>query len=276
MGPVTIAGALAQVLAEAHGRRGARPAGAARLAGDLRQLRLVDVAAVGRADLRHAGAGARLLRRRASSRGGWACRCAAAARSAPPSSRTRRRPTRAPTRCGRRCSAGANFMLHAAGWLEGGLAMGYEKFVMDVDQLRRAAHALAKGSTLDENAMRWTPSPRSGRASTSSAARTPMRNFETAFYDCRARRQQLLRAMGARTGSTMPPRANAPLDAHAGRVRAAADRPGASTRRCGLRGAAQGLDAGHVVLTREIRPQFQHRRRFAMEPCVGQIRSPST
>ena len=30
--------------------------------------------------------------------------------------------------------AGTNFVLHAAGWLEGGLASGYEKFVMDADQ----------------------------------------------------------------------------------------------------------------------------------------------
>ena len=30
---------------------------------------------------------------------------------------------------------GVNFVLHAAGWLEGGLTMGYEKFVLDNDQL---------------------------------------------------------------------------------------------------------------------------------------------
>jgi trimethylamine--corrinoid protein Co-methyltransferase len=30
--------------------------------------------------------------------------------------------------------AGVNFMLHTAGWLEGGLVMSYEKFVMDADQ----------------------------------------------------------------------------------------------------------------------------------------------
>jgi len=29
---------------------------------------------------------------------------------------------------------GVNFMLHTAGWLEGGLSMGYEKFVLDADQ----------------------------------------------------------------------------------------------------------------------------------------------
>jgi trimethylamine--corrinoid protein Co-methyltransferase len=30
--------------------------------------------------------------------------------------------------------AGVNFVLHTAGWLEGGLAIGYEKFVLDDDQ----------------------------------------------------------------------------------------------------------------------------------------------
>ena len=32
------------------------------------------------------------------------------------------------------CLGGANFVLHTAGWLEGGLSVGYEKFVMDCDQ----------------------------------------------------------------------------------------------------------------------------------------------
>ena len=31
--------------------------------------------------------------------------------------------------------AGTNFVLHSAGWLEGGLASCYEKFMMDIDQL---------------------------------------------------------------------------------------------------------------------------------------------
>ena len=29
--------------------------------------------------------------------------------------------------------AGTNFVLHAAGWLEGGLIAGYEKFVLDLE-----------------------------------------------------------------------------------------------------------------------------------------------
>ncbi len=40
--------------------------------------------------------------------------------------------------------AGVNFMLHACGWLEGGLVASFEKFVMDADQLG-ALHHFAKG-----------------------------------------------------------------------------------------------------------------------------------
>jgi len=40
--------------------------------------------------------------------------------------------------------AGVNFMLHACGWLEGGLVADFEKFVMDADQLG-ALHGLAQG-----------------------------------------------------------------------------------------------------------------------------------
>ena len=36
--------------------------------------------------------------------------------------------------------AGTNFVLHAAGWLEGGLAIGYEKFILDDDQLGMMAN----------------------------------------------------------------------------------------------------------------------------------------
>ena len=47
--------------------------------------------------------------------------------------------------------SGVNFMLHACGWLEGGLVASFEKFVMDADQLG-ALHHLARGVEIDENA----------------------------------------------------------------------------------------------------------------------------
>ena len=51
---------------------------------------------------------------------------------------------------GRRGRGGVNFMLHACGWLEGGLVSSYEKFVLDADQLG-VLHALAEGIDLSEN-----------------------------------------------------------------------------------------------------------------------------
>ena len=46
--------------------------------------------------------------------------------------------------------AGVNFMLHACGWLEGGLVASFEKFVMDADQ-PGTLHKLAEGIAVDEN-----------------------------------------------------------------------------------------------------------------------------
>ena len=47
--------------------------------------------------------------------------------------------------------SGVNFMLHAAGWLEGGLVASFEKFVMDADQLG-TLHHIARGVDVSEGA----------------------------------------------------------------------------------------------------------------------------
>ena len=39
--------------------------------------------------------------------------------------------------------AGANFVMHSAGWLEGGLVSCYEKFIVDIELLRELRHAFA-------------------------------------------------------------------------------------------------------------------------------------
>jgi trimethylamine--corrinoid protein Co-methyltransferase len=69
------------------------------------------------------------------------------------------------------CLGGVNFVLHTAGWLEGGLSMGYEKFVMDVDQAGMM-HTLLAGVDLSDNGQAMDAIARSAPASTSSAART--------------------------------------------------------------------------------------------------------
>jgi len=78
--------------------------------------------------------------------------------------------------------AGAHFMLHAAGWLEGGLTMSYEKFVMDVDQLG-ALHTLARGMSLDENAFALSAFREVGPGRHYLGSRHTLDNYETAFYD---------------------------------------------------------------------------------------------
>lgn len=46
--------------------------------------------------------------------------------------------------------SGVNFMLHACGWLEGGLVSSYEKYVMDADQLG-VLHRMAAGIDMSAN-----------------------------------------------------------------------------------------------------------------------------
>lgn len=46
--------------------------------------------------------------------------------------------------------AGSNFILHAAGWLEGGLTMGYEKFIQDADRCGMMVR-MFEGLGLDAN-----------------------------------------------------------------------------------------------------------------------------
>jgi trimethylamine---corrinoid protein Co-methyltransferase len=76
---------------------------------------------------------------------------------------------------------GANFVLHSAGWLEGGLVMSYEKFVMDAEQCG-AMHVLAAGMPLDDNAFAMDAFQEVGPGSHFLGCQHTMRNYETAFY----------------------------------------------------------------------------------------------
>jgi trimethylamine--corrinoid protein Co-methyltransferase len=79
------------------------------------------------------------------------------------------------------CLAGVNFVLHAAGWLEGGLAMGYEKFVMDVDQAGMM-HTLLAGVDLSENGQAMDALREVGPGRHFLGCAHTQANFETAFY----------------------------------------------------------------------------------------------
>jgi trimethylamine---corrinoid protein Co-methyltransferase len=77
--------------------------------------------------------------------------------------------------------AGVNFVLHAAGWLEGGLAVGYEKFIMDADQCGMAA-VFVKGIDLSENGQAVDAILENGPGQHFLGTAHTLANFETAFY----------------------------------------------------------------------------------------------
>ena len=75
---------------------------------------------------------------------------------------------------------GVNFMLHSAGWLEGGLAMGYEKFIIDADQCGLAA-SFVKGVDLSENGQALDAIKETGPGQHFLGSAHTLNNFETAF-----------------------------------------------------------------------------------------------
>lgn len=77
--------------------------------------------------------------------------------------------------------AGINFMLHSAGWLEGGLVMNYEKFVIDTDQISMAQRVIA-GVDMSENGQAMDALREVGPGQHFLGCEHTQRNFKTAFY----------------------------------------------------------------------------------------------
>ena len=77
--------------------------------------------------------------------------------------------------------AGVNFMLHTAGWLEGGLAMGYEKFMMDADQASMLA-VLLGGVDLSENGQALDALREVGPGNHFLGCAHTQSNFQSAFW----------------------------------------------------------------------------------------------
>ncbi len=82
--------------------------------------------------------------------------------------------------------SGVNFMLHACGWLEGGLVASPEKFVMDADQLG-VLHQLARGIDMSENGQAMDALREVGPGGHFLGCEHTQANFKEAFW-----RSQLL------------------------------------------------------------------------------------
>lgn len=78
-------------------------------------------------------------------------------------------------------TAGVHFVLHAAGWLEGGLVSSYEKLIMDADQLGMLA-VFAGGFDLSGNGQAMDAIREVGPGAHFLGCDHTQRNFKTAFY----------------------------------------------------------------------------------------------
>ncbi len=77
--------------------------------------------------------------------------------------------------------SGVNFMLHACGWLEGGLVSSFEKFVMDADQLG-ALHKMAQGVAIDEDSQAMGAIAEVGPGGHYLGCAHTQANFKSAFW----------------------------------------------------------------------------------------------
>ncbi len=77
--------------------------------------------------------------------------------------------------------SGVNFMLHACGWLEGGLVASFEKFVMDADQLG-ALHKMAEGVRVDADTLAMDAIREVGPGGHYLGCAHTQANFKTAFW----------------------------------------------------------------------------------------------
>ncbi|MBA2718445.1 MAG: trimethylamine methyltransferase family protein [Chloroflexi bacterium] len=77
--------------------------------------------------------------------------------------------------------AGVNFNLHTAGWLEGGLSIGYEKFMLDEDQASMTS-AYIRGVDLSDNGLALDAMLENGPGQHFLGSPHTLANFENAFW----------------------------------------------------------------------------------------------
>lgn len=77
--------------------------------------------------------------------------------------------------------AGTNWVMHSAGWLEGGLVAGYEKFIVDVELVQMLQHEFTP-LEIDEDSMAFGAHEEVGHGGHFLGAMHTMERFRTCFY----------------------------------------------------------------------------------------------
>src|SRR5579859_2735592 len=77
--------------------------------------------------------------------------------------------------------AGTNFVMHSAGWLEGGLVSCYEKFIVDVELLRELKHEFTP-VVFDDDSLAFGAHTEVGHGGHFLGAEHTMERFRDCFY----------------------------------------------------------------------------------------------
>ena len=77
--------------------------------------------------------------------------------------------------------AGTNFVMHSAGWLEGGLVSCYEKFIVDVELLRELRHEFTP-LEIDEASLAFDAHTEVGAGGHFLGAAHTLERFRECFY----------------------------------------------------------------------------------------------
>ena len=141
--------------------------------------------------------------------------------------------------------AGTNFVLHAAGWLEGGLSSGYEKFVMDCDQLAMLQR-FAEGVDLTENGQALAAIREVGPGAHYLGCAAHAGQFRDGVLSLHHRRQQFLRAVAGGGREDGRAARQPDLEEMARRIRGAAARPRHRRGAAGFHRQEEGVDARRV------------------------------
>ena len=148
---------------------------------------------------------------------------------------------------------GVNFVLHAAGWLEGGLAVGYEKFILDADQCGMMA-VFVNGVDMSENGQALDAIRANEPGHALPRQRPHAGQLRDRLLPLRRHRQQQLRAVAGGRVARRGAAGQRHLEEDAGRVRGAADRPRRRRGAARVHRPAQGVDAGLRGLARRALP----------------------
>ncbi len=103
--------------------------------------------------------------------------------------------------------AGGNYILHAAGWLEGGLTMSYEKFVMDLEQCGML-HRYYQGLDVNTDTLGTSAFMETAEGSSYLACDHTLQHFEHANYQADLSDSQSYEAWALGGSLTMEQRAN--------------------------------------------------------------------